>query len=114
MTKAKRNDPCPCGSGKKYKKCCYKEAADKRARRSGGGLRSLFNNKIPPPRTSKLLNNVKVVTGKAEDTFARVLAPATSQKAANSVVSEDKSAEISPSNEKNIIFSESDKKELGE
>ncbi len=22
MKKAKRNDPCPCGSGKKYKKCC--------------------------------------------------------------------------------------------
>ncbi len=22
MMKAKRNDPCPCGSGKKYKKCC--------------------------------------------------------------------------------------------
>ena len=24
MTKQKvgRNDPCPCGSGKKYKKCC--------------------------------------------------------------------------------------------
>lgn len=21
-TKADRNDPCPCGSGKKYKKCC--------------------------------------------------------------------------------------------
>jgi uncharacterized protein YecA (UPF0149 family) len=21
-TKAGRNDPCPCGSGKKYKKCC--------------------------------------------------------------------------------------------
>lgn len=20
--KIKRNDPCPCGSGKKYKKCC--------------------------------------------------------------------------------------------
>ena len=19
-----RNDPCPCGSGKKYKKCCYR------------------------------------------------------------------------------------------
>jgi len=26
--KAGRNDPCPCGSGKKYKKCCQdKEAA---------------------------------------------------------------------------------------
>ncbi len=22
--KTGRNDPCPCGSGKKYKKCCYK------------------------------------------------------------------------------------------
>ncbi|KJS72629.1 MAG: hypothetical protein JL56_12770 [Desulfotomaculum sp. BICA1-6] len=23
-TKVGRNDPCPCGSGKKYKKCCGK------------------------------------------------------------------------------------------
>jgi len=23
MGKIKRNDPCPCGSGKKYKDCCY-------------------------------------------------------------------------------------------
>jgi hypothetical protein len=22
MKKIKRNDPCPCGSGKKFKKCC--------------------------------------------------------------------------------------------
>ena len=22
MSEARRNDPCPCGSGKKYKKCC--------------------------------------------------------------------------------------------
>jgi hypothetical protein len=22
MTKPGRNDPCPCGSGKKFKKCC--------------------------------------------------------------------------------------------
>lgn len=22
MEKVGRNDPCPCGSGKKYKKCC--------------------------------------------------------------------------------------------
>ncbi len=22
MDRAGRNDPCPCGSGKKYKKCC--------------------------------------------------------------------------------------------
>jgi hypothetical protein len=23
MIEIRRNDPCPCGSGKKYKKCCY-------------------------------------------------------------------------------------------
>jgi tetratricopeptide (TPR) repeat protein len=30
MTKTGRNDPCPCGSGKKYKLCCLKkdEAAE--------------------------------------------------------------------------------------
>jgi hypothetical protein len=25
-TKARPNEPCPCGSGKKYKKCCWKRA----------------------------------------------------------------------------------------
>ncbi|WP_369126216.1 SEC-C metal-binding domain-containing protein [Bacillus massiliigorillae] len=24
MKKVGRNEPCPCGSGKKYKKCCGK------------------------------------------------------------------------------------------
>jgi len=24
QAKPKRNDPCPCGSGKKYKQCCGK------------------------------------------------------------------------------------------
>lgn len=27
MKKIKRNDPCPCGSGKKYKKCCLSQQA---------------------------------------------------------------------------------------
>ena len=27
--KVGRNDPCPCGSGKKYKKCCGRADADK-------------------------------------------------------------------------------------
>src|ERR1700733_10321782 len=29
--KTGRNDPCPCGSGKKYKKCCAQEAASQSA-----------------------------------------------------------------------------------
>jgi SEC-C motif len=32
MAKAGRNDPCPCGSGKKYKRCCLeKDEATARA-----------------------------------------------------------------------------------
>ena len=30
MTNVGRNDPCPCGSGKKYKQCCLKKASAKR------------------------------------------------------------------------------------
>jgi len=25
-----RNDPCPCGSGKKFKKCCYDKMKQKK------------------------------------------------------------------------------------
>lgn len=28
IKKIGRNDPCPCGSGKKYKNCCLKEGND--------------------------------------------------------------------------------------
>lgn len=28
MSKVKRNDPCPCGSGKKYKKCCMNKTEE--------------------------------------------------------------------------------------
>jgi hypothetical protein len=30
MQKTGRNDPCPCGSGKKYKKCCEMQAKSKK------------------------------------------------------------------------------------
>ena len=29
--KVSRNDPCPCGSGRKYKKCCLREDARRAA-----------------------------------------------------------------------------------
>ena len=31
MTKPGRNEPCPCGSGKKYKKCCIHKVAASQA-----------------------------------------------------------------------------------
>lgn len=36
-----RNDPCPCGSGKKYKKCCW-------------GKPNIFTPKLPPSQPDKL------------------------------------------------------------
>jgi hypothetical protein len=52
MEKVGRNDPCPCGSGKKFKKCCEL----KTARRSigsaqimtggAGKMSSLFNRRV--------------------------------------------------------------------
>jgi len=45
-----RNDPCPCGSGKKYKKCCL--AKDEAARADAAGKESLMG---PPDSTENKL-----------------------------------------------------------
>jgi hypothetical protein len=39
MSRSQRNDPCPCGSGRKYKACCMERdrAADRTLRLVGGG-----------------------------------------------------------------------------
>jgi hypothetical protein len=43
MTKTGRNEPCPCGSGKKYKKCCL--AGDQAVRRP---VNAITDNVLPP------------------------------------------------------------------
>ena len=43
MAKVGRNQPCPCGSGKKYKRCCW---AKDRANPSGKGTSTTPN--VPP------------------------------------------------------------------
>jgi len=42
-----RNAPCPCGSGKKYKKCCLKEE-ERRARPAVSRLSSLMDEPVTP------------------------------------------------------------------
>lgn len=46
--KVGRNDPCPCGSGKKYKQCCMKENKGPRKFKakliSGGGTKKQMPN----------------------------------------------------------------------
>ena len=57
-----RNDPCPCGSGKKYKKCCMQKSQIKPASQRlknvkrievSKGLGSLFNKSHLPQEPKK-------------------------------------------------------------
>ena len=41
MAKIKRNAPCPCGSGKKYKKCCLSLHEESSAKQQDAGAYSL-------------------------------------------------------------------------
>jgi hypothetical protein len=60
MDKVGRNDPCPCGSGKKYKKCCEEKVKSKKftaqilepaAAQPANKLTSLFKQShIKPPK----------------------------------------------------------------
>jgi len=46
--KIKRNDPCPCRSGKKYKKCCMIKFAN--------AVMPLYSSPVPP-FAAKIINS---------------------------------------------------------
>jgi hypothetical protein len=57
-----RNEPCPCGSGKKYKKCCWNKDVNKSFKASKleagapgalGKMASLFHKIAMPPSTEE-------------------------------------------------------------
>ena len=54
MSKAGRNDPCPCGSGKKYKSCCINLD---RPQGTSGGLKRKITAKVltVPPKAVNLM-----------------------------------------------------------
>ena len=56
-----RNDPCPCGSGKKYKHCCYRKDRDSSESQFPVGTVALYgpDNKV----TTKIAAGVIVADG---------------------------------------------------
>ena len=61
MSKVGRNDPCPCGSGKKYKKCCM---AKDEASEAGSDVSQEPADKqpephFPPARAAEIENAFK-------------------------------------------------------
>ncbi len=58
MSKIGRNDPCPCGSGKKYKKCCMmkEEASDPEPDTSRTPPEEQHVRRYPPARAAEIEN----------------------------------------------------------
>lgn len=63
MSKVGRNDPCPCGSGKKFKKCCEKRMIkgkflaskiESKDLAKSSGIASFFQRKITEQSPSTL------------------------------------------------------------
>ena len=61
MAKINRNDPCPCGSGKKYKKCCYENDQKGRSERRKGMLGKMLQSPVDMKNAKKMLKNVKMM-----------------------------------------------------
>jgi len=51
MKKAGRNDPCPCGSGKKFKKCCESEML-------GGRFKATHPDSTSAPQIQKTMGMI--------------------------------------------------------
>lgn len=64
MKKTGRNDPCPCGSGKKFKKCCANKMIGKKfmahkiddLSKSSNSVSSFFQHKLSENTHNSLAN----------------------------------------------------------
>ncbi len=63
MQKTGRNDPCPCGSGKKFKKCCERKMIGKKFMATKIDTSALKNSSI-----STFFQNQSNLVKKPEDT----------------------------------------------
>lgn len=74
MKKTGRNDPCPCGSGKKFKKCCESKMIGKRFL-----AQKLDQASTLAPRVNKLTsffqNTVVQNPGASSKTFTASMSP---------------------------------------
>jgi hypothetical protein len=70
MTKTGRNDPCHCGSGQKYKRCCLdKDVAVERATRAATQAA-----KPPPPLPGPFLDELDELTNASNGVIALIRA----------------------------------------
>jgi hypothetical protein len=58
MAKIGRNDPCPCGSGKKYKKCCESSAMQAAAERARAAADLAQRTSVVHGRTAAAVDEI--------------------------------------------------------
>ncbi|OPL12921.1 MAG: hypothetical protein AVO38_14350 [delta proteobacterium ML8_D] len=58
MARISRNQPCPCGSGKKYKKCCYGKNDKGKIIFSGGLGKDLPEGATVTPNTQNKMSEI--------------------------------------------------------
>src|SRR3954453_19114621 len=66
-----RNDPCPCGSGKKYKHCCMKNDDESRSPRPAPSIADLHGK--PKDRPEYPIGTVALY-GPADETTTKIAA----------------------------------------
>ncbi len=79
MKKVGRNDPCPCGSGKKFKKCCENKMIGKKfmatkidsqktedMKNNSSNISSFFKHKITQITPTKQAKDIKASINKEE------------------------------------------------
>lgn len=86
-----RNDPCPCGSGKKYKQCCQKLP----------GVRKKIKAKVLSGGAQKETTAAPIMPDLLERTFGDAIASAKEEVIPPKPEDEAKAAEDNPQNEEN-------------
>ena len=79
--KISRNDPCPCGSGKKFKNCCLHKGIDWETRRSAEA-RGPLPSAAPPPKAEPLPGFAALGPYRVVDAKLKEIAGATPEPAA--------------------------------
>ena len=80
MKKVGRNDPCPCGSGKKFKKCCERKMIGKKfmaskidsektaaMKNNSSAISSFFKHKVTQITPTKKTKDIKVSTQQPQE-----------------------------------------------
>ena len=81
-----RNDPCPCGSGKKYKNCCLKTGLLSRGQSLAARYQRKYNIVLKTPEQIEGIRRAGLLVGELLTEVEKILRPGLSTNAINTLV----------------------------